>query len=86
MFPPTFSFHETYGKRDHPDELKAIEQKNRVLESRRYRYGDPVNTGADKPGESPRSSNEAQQERKPNNVFPVLRFLRFFYSIFLHQN
>jgi hypothetical protein len=82
MFPPTFSFHETYGKRDHPEELSAIEQKNRVLETRRYRYGDPVNSKLDFNGGSPRSKDETIQERKPGSVFPVLHFLRFIFSIF----
>jgi hypothetical protein len=81
MLPPSFSFHEAYGKHRSPDEMREMDQKNQQLEIRAYQYGDPVNTNEQFPTTEPMLQEEKVRVSKPRRLaWLVLRFVNFFFS------
>jgi hypothetical protein len=81
MLPPSFSFHETYGKHRNPEEIRGMERKNQELEIRAYQYGDPVNTNEQFPVDQPEVPEATVRARKPRRLAHlVLRFVNFFFT------
>jgi hypothetical protein len=79
MLPPSFSFHEAYGKHRNPDEIRDMERQNQMLEARSYQYGDPVNTNQTFPPQEP-EVKETVPARKRRLAVLVLRFIHLFLS------
>lgn len=77
MFPPTFSSYETFGKHRNPDEIREMEWQKQVMETRAYRYGDPVNLKEKIQVEAPRVKKETFQVRKLKFAFALLRSILF---------
>jgi hypothetical protein len=84
MFQQPFSANEAYGKHRSLDEMKEIERKNKVLEVRSYRYGDPVNSadGSDYGPPASKIHKEIYYQRRPRHFFFMVRLLAFLVSIF----
>jgi hypothetical protein len=78
MLPP--SFHEIYGKQHNAEDIQKILQKDRELEIRSYRFGDPVNTNEHFPREVPLTHKEMFRVKKPKLALLILRFVNFFFS------
>jgi hypothetical protein len=80
MFPPTLSSHEIYGKHRNPEEIREIERQERILKTRTYLYGDPVNTPVQPDADAGGNWHAPYHVRKPRYVLSILGFFSHFLS------
>jgi hypothetical protein len=80
MLPPTFSFHEIYGKHRNPEEIRKMERDHQKLVARAYQYGNPVNTQEASEVETSAKQRDKRWAWRPRLYTVVLRFVSFFFS------
>jgi hypothetical protein len=80
MLPPSFSFHETYGKHRSPEEIQKMERDHWKLVARAYQYGDPVNTQEAFEVETSATQRDKRWAWRHRLHTVMLRFVSFFFS------